>query len=307
MGTDAGGAHGSRGRRQGRLFKLLRRGLAGAAGMRSKHGANLALDILEANGIREIALTRADGRLLHISTRDKVIASEVVRRGSFARENMEAFVGLLAANGLDPAALTFVNIGANIGTTCLNAYDCGFRRIVAVEPEPENFNLLQRNLAGLEGARVRCEQAAIGEAKGRATLHRHSANLGSHSLLAFGIDRTNANAIEVPVETLSTVVEPGDRFVLFVDVEGYEPQVLRGGAAEIESGCAAIVLEITPGRYAPADAADLQNRTAAFASTLALLPSRQTYPSGKLPALMASHARGHFDIALVRADVSSHI
>ncbi|MEZ5853840.1 MAG: FkbM family methyltransferase [Hyphomicrobiaceae bacterium] len=305
MGTDARGAHGSRSGRQARLFKLLRRALAGAAGMRSKHGANLALDILEANGIHEIALTRADGRLLHISTRDKVIASEVIRSGSFARENMEAFVGLLVANGLDPAALTFVNIGANIGTACLNAYDCGFRRFVAVEPEPENFSLLERNLAGLERASVRCEQAAIGEVRGRATLHRHAANLGSHSLLAPGMDRTNASAIEVPVEPLSAVVEPGDRFVLFVDVEGYEPQVLRGGAAEIESGCAAIVLEITPGRYAPADAADLQMRTAAFASTFSLLPSRQAYPSGHLPALMASHARGHFDIALVRSDLST--
>ena len=287
--------------RHNRLFKLLRRSLAGASGLRSRHGAGLALDILEANGVHEIALRRADGRLVYISTRDKVLSSEVIRLGSFARKNMDAFVALLTTHGLAPSAFTFLNIGANIGTACLNAYDCGFRRIVAVEPEPENFRLLERNLGGLSGASVRCVQAAIGDTKGSATLYRHETNLAAHSLLKAGRHEDTTNTIEVPVETLSAIVEPGDPFVLFVDAEGYEPQVLRGGAAAIASNCAAIVLEIAPSRYAPADASDLGQRTAAFASNLFLLPSGEAHPSEQLPALMASRFRGHFDIALIRS------
>lgn len=286
--------------RRSRLFKLLRRGLSGLEGMRTKHGASLALDILEANGIRQIALPRADGRFIHISTRDKVIASEVVRLGTFARDNMRAFAALLAGRGLDPASLTFVNIGANIGTACLNAYDEGFRRIVAVEPEPENFHLLERNLQGLSGATVRCHQLAIGDSRGRAALHRHGTNLGSHSLLSSGRGRSRDTIVEVAVETLSAVLTPGERFVLFVDVEGFEPQVLRGGASEIAAACEAMALEITPGRYAAADAADLARGIAAFASRMTVLPSGPERPSAELPALMAMHTRGHFDVALVR-------
>jgi len=301
MAIKADGHHAADAPHRSRIFKLLRRGLTGAAGMRSKHGAGLALDILEANGIDEIALPRPDGRLIHISTRDKVISSEVLRLGSFGRDNMDAFVALLKASDLDPSDLTFVNIGANIGTACLNAYSHGFRRLVAVEPEPRNFSLLERNLGDLPGASVRCMQLAIGDAQGRAVLHRHGRNLGSHSLLGAVQGRPSDDAIEVPVDTLSAVVDPREAFVLFIDVEGFEPQVLRGGAETIARGCAGIAMEITPSRYAESEAADLCARTSALTSSFVLLPSRDAHRSEELPRLMARRAHGHFDIAFVVA------
>ncbi|MDX2158329.1 MAG: FkbM family methyltransferase [Hyphomicrobiaceae bacterium] len=282
-----------------RLFKLLRRSLAGARGMRSKHGASLALDILAANGVDEIAITRGDGRRLHLSTRDKVIASEVIRLGSFGRANMEAFGRMLSSARLDPAALTFVNVGANIGTACLNAYDIGFRRFVAIEPEPENFRLLELNLGELTDADVRCLPVAVGDVPGHAALHRHRTNLGSHSLVGPARSGATEDTIRVAVEPLSSVV-PSDRsFVLFIDVEGFEPQVIRSGTVAIEQACEAIALEVTPAKYAPADAADLQRRLAAIAPELTVLPSGTTHPTASLARLMAERPHGHFDVALV--------
>jgi FkbM family methyltransferase len=283
-----------------RVFKHLRRWLAGTRGMRSKHGASFALDILAANGIAEIAIPRADGRLVHLSTSDKVIASSVLRTGSFGRENMDAFAGVLADAGLVPAHLTFVNVGANIGTACLNAYDAGFRNLIAVEPEPRNFSLLERNVDDLPGTMVRCIRCAVGEAPGKASLHRHPTNLGSHSLLAPSSAAPATDTVEVAIGPLSEIVAPAEPFVLFVDVEGFEPQVLRGGEAAIAADCQAIVLEITPARYSPGDTSDLCSRLERFSPHLVLLPSGARHPTVDLGRLMADRHTGHFDIALVR-------
>jgi FkbM family methyltransferase len=286
--------------RESRLFKMLRRALSGATGMRSKHGAGLALDILAANGITEIAVPRPDGRLVHLSTRDKVIASSVLRTGSFGRANMAAFVAALGAHGHAPADLVFVNIGANIGTTCLNAFDAGFRRFVAVEPEPTNHALLTRNLTGLTGAQVRLLASAAGDVEGTATLHLHPTNLGRHSLVGPKSKADGAHAVDVPVKRLDDIVAPGTPFALFVDVEGFEPQVLRGGARALRDDCVAIALEVTPSRYQPADSADLAARLAAFAPEFTLLPEAIRHPVADLPGLIESRPSGHFDVILVR-------
>jgi FkbM family methyltransferase len=288
--------------RDSRLFKLLRRWLRGARGLRSKHGANLALDILAANGIDEFSVRRHDGRLVHLSTRDKVIAPAVIRLGSFDRAGMTTFTRLLTAAGRETSALTFVNVGANIGMACLNAYDSGFRRFIAIEPDPDNFRLLEKNLRDLPGSSTRLIQAAIGDRPGRALLHRNPTNMGAHSLVASVQGERAGASIEVRVESLSEMLEPGAPFVLFVDVEGFEPQVLRSGAAAIARDCQAVVLEITPARYAPADTKDLHDRLAAYASEVFMLPTGQRHPSREINGLMAKHRHGQFDIALLRAD-----
>jgi FkbM family methyltransferase len=285
--------------RDSRMFKLLRQLLRGRKGLRSKHGANLALDILAANGIEEIAVRRGDGRLIHLSTADKVIASGVIRHGAFSPGVMEAFDRLLTAEGIDRAGLTFVNVGANIGTACLNAYDAGFRRFVAIEPEPGNFRLLRQNLDGLPGADVRCIEAAVGEKPARLALNRHPTNLGAHSFVAASPGASSGDKIEVRVEPLGVLADLSRPFVLFVDVEGFEPQVLRGAAASLEH-CVAIVLEITPAKYRPADASDLARIVAEFAGDLTLLPSGERRRTSDLPAVMRSLERSHFDIALLR-------
>lgn len=282
------------------MFKWLRRTLAGNKGMRSKHGVNLALDILAANGVQEIAVPRQDGRLIHLATRDKVIASSVLRMGSFGVDNMTVFVDLLRRAGTPLQDLLLVNVGANIGTTCLNAYDAGFRHLLAIEAEPGNFRLLERNLADLADADVRTVHAAAGERPGRMTLYRHISNMGAHSLVAPHEDSTGVDSVEVGVEPLSSLIEPGRPFVLVIDVEGFEPQVIRGAADAIVADCRAMMLEVTPSKYSPEDAADLAQRVAAFADEFVLLPTGARHASHELPRVMHERQRGHFDIVAVR-------
>ena len=138
-----------------RLFGLGRRLARGSPGLRTKNAVRLALDILEANGIAEIAVRDRFGHEVHLLTGDKTVAAGVIRKGHFTFEVMEALAGVLRQHRLDPAALLFIDAGANIGTSCLNAAQIGFRRILAIEPDPDNFRLLARNLGRLDGAEVR--------------------------------------------------------------------------------------------------------------------------------------------------------
>lgn len=286
--------------RDSRLFKLLRRWLAGRTGMRSKHGANLALDILAENGVTEIAVTRDSGRAVHVLTRDKVIASSVVREGSFGREIMDALVALLGNAGLKPATLAFVNVGANIGLTCLNAHAAGFRKLFAIEPEPENFRLLSLNLQDLPGE-VHTINAAVGAAKGRAQLHRHETNLGAHSLVAGAVSANRAaGSVDVTVEPLSALYAGAEPFVLFIDVEGFEPQVISGARDAIARNCAAIVLEVTPARYHTEDARALAAALTEFADRFTVLPDAIVRPASQLVTLIGDPRQKQVDIALLR-------
>ncbi|MCB1463446.1 MAG: FkbM family methyltransferase [Nitratireductor sp.] len=286
--------------RDSRLFKLLRRWLAGRTGMRSKHGANLALDILAENGVTEIAVTRGSGPAVHVLTRDKVIASAVVREGSFGREIMDALATRLHGAGLQPSSLAFVNVGANIGLTCLNAHAAGFRKLYAIEPEPENFRLLSLNMRDLAGE-VHTINAAVGAAKGRAQLHRHETNLGAHSLVAGAVSAARAaGSVEVAVEPLAALYSGSEPFVLFIDVEGFEPQVIAGAGEAIARNCAAIVLEVTPSRYEPQDARALAATLATFADRFTVLPSNATRPACDLAALICDRHQKQVDIALLR-------
>ena len=72
----------------------------------------------------------------------------------------------------DLGALTFADIGANVGTTTVPALRAiGFGRGLAVEPAPSNLRLLRANLALNDlHERVTVVESAIGDRAGTMTL-----------------------------------------------------------------------------------------------------------------------------------------
>ncbi len=149
---------------------------------------------------------------------------------------------------------TCIDVGANIGYfSLMMAARCGRRgRVYAYEPERANFAMLEQNvaLAREQGLSVVAARAAVSEAKGSVVLVP-----GAESTLhkVRHLDGPDADAAEVVpcvnlAEDLRERGVEGPIKLIKIDVEGHEPEVLRGSIDFLMSGVAKfVVLEVFPG------------------------------------------------------------
>lgn len=140
--------------------------------------------------------------------------------------------------------LRFIQIGANDGVR----HDPIHSRVIGqhwqgvlVEPEPEQFQALKKNYAGVDG--LSFVNAAITEEDGLATLSRFKSDRGgeSHSLdrdaaqksaKLLGIKAHAGEIEEVTVSTMSlpTLIEQTgseDVDLIAIDAEGYDGRIVR--------------------------------------------------------------------------------
>ncbi|PPU95028.1 FkbM family methyltransferase [Xanthomonas albilineans] len=119
----------------------------------------------------------------------------------------------------------YVDIGAYRGDTVKKfraASRHGYASIHAFEPDPANFAALQRDLADDAGRTV-LHNAAVSDVAGTLAFHAEG-TMGS---------RLDANGtVMVPSVRLDDLIERAT--MLKMDVEGFEPQVLRGAAGLIQ-------------------------------------------------------------------------
>ena len=143
--------------------------------------------------------------------------------------------------------MIFVDVGANIGLYTVAAAkrvgDTG--RVYAFEPEPGNYKLLQQHLVLNEVRNVTIENVAVGSHKTQQSLMISKNSIGTHSLLR---RPKNSGQEEVKVDVISLddyfAGIPGNIGVLKIDVEGYEPFVLKG-AERLLSRVDLMLLEYT--------------------------------------------------------------
>ncbi|MEC3950542.1 FkbM family methyltransferase [Sphingobium sp. HWE2-09] len=143
----------------------------------------------------------------------------------------------------------FVDIGANVGAYSVLAGAVGMSRVIAVEPVPQTYAKLQRNLR-LNGVGERAELLNIGLADQAGTLHFTTDRGGLNHVVDSG-------GIAVPVRTLDDVLAGRSANMIKLDVEGFEVEVLRGGAACLATpDLRAIVVELNGSgeRYGHPDA-----------------------------------------------------
>jgi FkbM family methyltransferase len=138
----------------------------------------------------------------------------------------------------------FIDAGANLGLySCVIGHLGLVPRVIAFEPDRENFARLKANLALNDlSDRVEVHEAALGARFGTAMLvPSASDNRGMSRIGAAGAD----GSYEVPVLALDEAVPHiGRRIAIKIDVEGYEEEVLsgavqllgrNGGYAQIEA------------------------------------------------------------------------
>ncbi len=145
----------------------------------------------------------------------------------------------VCARALGPGA-TGIDVGANIGATALimAAFAGTAGRVIAVEPGPQSFALLQRNLALNDASTVTVLNCAVSAEPGRMTFCENS---------AFGHLAPGAEGLQVDVKTLDQIVERLGLTrldLLKIDTEGFEPQVLEGARATLERFRPVIYLEL---------------------------------------------------------------
>jgi FkbM family methyltransferase len=198
-----------------------------------------------------------DGRFL-LSTFDRQVTTSLVLKTSRAEmKTLRRALAVLDAVGNPVRRGTFLEVGANIGTTTVPALRShGFKRAVACEPEPRNLFLLELNLVAnrLEHDVEIC-RAAIGEADGEVELLVSERRGGVHEVRAGDspLPRWTANpweAITVRRCALDTLADrgvfaPDDIGLMWMDAEGHEGHILKGAHCVTELGVP-IVTELNP-------------------------------------------------------------
>jgi len=134
------------------------------------------------------------------------------------------------------------DVGSYIGLYSVTALCCGDDvQVHAFEPEPVNFDIVQRNL-GQVGGRWKAHQVCLGDEDGslRLTIKGNSGHF---------VGSSEGRNIEVPVRTVDSLIADGTIPVpdlVKIDVEGFEANVLRGMRQTLQEERPLILMELHP-------------------------------------------------------------
>jgi len=188
---------------------------------------------------------------------DTVIGSSIRDTGQFGEHLIDEVLSQLRERfGFN--ADTFIDIGANIGTHTIHALlDGRFKRAIAIEPEPRNFSLLQANVAirGLNG-RVRLLACALSDHVGEVEFELCPSNFGDHRVRVPvngdlpDLGESDRAIVRVQTETADRVLggaaPPWFQTLVWIDTQGHEAQILKGGQATLVANAGAVVMEFWP-------------------------------------------------------------
>jgi FkbM family methyltransferase len=155
---------------------------------------------------------------------------------------------LLIDTFADSPGSNFLDVGANAGYfSCILGKLAGpTGKVIAIEPEPQNRQLIARNLASNGLKNVTLLPYAVGAEDGTAKMGIYKpANRGRHSLVDL---EPCKKFIDVPVRRLDDLVRDAnvtEWALMKLDVEGFEPFVFAG-APETLSRTKILAMEYAP-------------------------------------------------------------
>jgi FkbM family methyltransferase len=125
--------------------------------------------------------------------------------------------------------MTFLDIGANLGYyTALAIPRLGSGRIIALEPDPENFEYLQRTVAANGNSNTICVAKGAAAENGSMTLFSSGSNRGDNRLYANEFPGTRTEVAVVTIDSLLVGLQVPQVNLIKIDVQGFEGHVLRG-------------------------------------------------------------------------------
>ena len=191
-----------------------------------------------------------DGLSYVATAADNVIMLEMfVNRTNWASQEMKRFHELSKKYyDVDDSAGYFLDLGANIGTTgiyFLKKFTPNLR-LLAFEPDSENFKMHHVNviLNDLEKVTdlVNC---GLGDKFSEMTLYKSGSNPGANSVLNAAANKPTESVKIVPLDSYLAEKKIPAREVKYIwlDTEGFEPQVLLGAKNLLRENPAPIFME----------------------------------------------------------------
>ena len=192
----------------------------------------------------------AEGLSYVATSQDKYIIRGMYIKGvNHANKNMNTFHSLAQKYyNVDDSAGYFLDLGANIGTTGI--YFCKKitpnLKLLSFEPSLKNFNLHRINLIlnNLE-SKATLVKCGLGNKADKLTIYESLTNPGHNN---FTEPNDNAPSETVDVITLDSYlaenkISASSVKYIWIDTEGFEPQVLLGAKNLIKENSAPIFME----------------------------------------------------------------
>jgi len=203
---------------------------------------------------RTVTLQTRQGRLT-VYTRDDVIGRLLFMERQFQLDTACNTLAFLRGQGLMPpkGKGTVLDVGANLGVISIGMLVNGdIVAAIGVEPDPDNFALLERNIAQNGcGDRYTPIRVAATDRAGDLELALSRHNLGDHRIQRPGAAKAEREVITVPARPIDEIVRQlppptADAISLvWIDVQGHEGHVFAGGA-ELFSRDVPVLAEVWP-------------------------------------------------------------
>ncbi len=138
-----------------------------------------------------------------------------------------------------------LNVGANVGYHALRMSRLvgGEGRVIAVEPDPINFNFLLLNVAFHNVGNVSPIQCAAGSTRGTGRLFRGADNPGDNRLVEF---KEAMDFTEVPVRRMDDILKGIHIDAVLIDAQGWDHEVVRGMTGLLEVHRPPMIVEMVP-------------------------------------------------------------
>ncbi|ATU95932.1 methyltransferase (plasmid) [Phyllobacterium zundukense] len=223
--------------------------------------------LINAIGPRVLTMTVDCGDHMMSFSPTDYIGKKIFRKGNFERDHVDRLLAILRERQLLREVSTLLELGGNIGTqTVYFALSAAFSRIVSVEPDPRNFELLRTNIAQnkLEDL-VTLVNSAAGESEGQLDFFQHRNNYGKSS--AFRHSATDRKIV-VPVRPVSNILaDTGTTLdevgLVWMDIEGYEPLACRS-MESLLARRVPLYMEFSPVFYGPEQTANFVDYLSRF-------------------------------------------
>lgn len=204
----------------------------------------------------------ADGLSFFFSNTDQAILNYIVENKTiWAKDEMDFVLGYY--DSISSRPLTVIDIGANVGTSVIY-----FRNILgeescfyAIEPVTGNYNLLNANCAVNGFNDIKTFRLGLSERAGEANMDINPNNMGNCKIAGSDNDRLVQNEMDETFVGESVKLISLDSFVsdkgisvssptlFWIDVEGHEPEVFKGGINTFRTYDSVVFMEFNPTLY----------------------------------------------------------